>query len=259
MQIITLTTDFGSRDYFAGAMKGAILSRISESVAVNFVDVSHEIEPYNIVQAALILKNVYPEFPAGTIHLVAVNCVYQTDARFLVARRDGHFFFLPDNGLLALIFGEMAENEVVALPSGEPEHFAVKKIFADGISKLAGGADFENLGEPAGELLQRIQIQPVTTKNRIRGTVLHIDNFGNAVVNIFKETFEKVADGRPFSLFFKRHDPITVLSKNYSDVEVGEPLCLFNSAGLLEISIYMGRAAGLLGLKPEDVVEISFE
>lgn len=257
MQIITLTTDFGTTDYYSGAMKGAILNRAPQ---VNLVDISHQIEPYNIVQAALVLKNIYPEFPASTIHLVGVNCEYATAARFLVARRDGHFFLLPDNGLLALIFGEMLENEVVALPApAEPEHFMVKKIFAGAVAKLAAGEPFESLGEAAGELVQRIQIQPVITKDRMRGTVLHIDNFGNAVVNIRRESFEKVADGRGFSLFFKRHDPITVLSKNYSAVEVGEPLCLFNSAGLLEISIYMGRAGELLGLKPEDVVEVYFE
>lgn len=257
MQIITLTTDFGTTDYYVGALKGAILSR---SPRVNLVDISHHIEPYNIVQAALILRNIYPEFPAGTLHLVGVNCEYAPAARFLAARRDGHIFLLPDNGLLALLFGELAENEVVALVApAEAEHFQVKKIFAEAAAKLTAGEPFESLGEAAGALVERIQIQPVITKDRMRGTVLHIDNFGNAVVNIRRTAFEKVAAGRSFSLFFKRHDPITVLSKNYSEVEVGEPLCLFNSAGLLEISIYMGRAGELLGLKPEDVVEVYFE
>jgi len=108
-------------------------------------------------------------------------------------------------------------------------------------------------------LVERIGLRPVTTRSRIRGTVLHIDHFGNVQVNIREETFRRVGQGRPFALFFKRHDPITALSRHYTDVPVGEPLCLFNSAGFLEIAVNMGRAATLFGLKEDDFVEIIFD
>ena len=124
---------------------------------------------------------------------------------------------------------------------------------------MAEGKPFEELGVYAAPLLQRISIQPVITPTRIRGTVIHVDNFENVVVNIRREVFESAVHGRPFSLYFKRNDPITQLSGNYCDVAEGEQLCLFNMAGYLEISVNMGRAATLFGLKVEDVVEVVFE
>jgi hypothetical protein len=205
------------------------------------------------------VQNTWREFPEGTIHLIGVNCVYGQGFRFVAVRREGHYFLAPDNGLLSLLFDNLPEADNRSLGDGNRVHFPVKNVFADAVAHLAAGNPFEALGEPAGQLLQRISIQPVITKSRIRGTVVHIDNFENAVVNVHRELFEKTQEGREFSLFFKRNDPITRIAGNYCDVPVGEQLCLFNSAGYLEIAINMGRAGSLLGLKVEDVVEIVFE
>lgn len=256
MQLVTLTTDFGTQDFYAGALKGALLSRSPE---VRLVDISHDIKPFDIVQGAFVVQNVWREFLPGTIHLIAVNCVYDEGYRFVAARREGHFFLAPDNGLLTLLFQNIAPADLRNLPADPAEHFAVKNIFANGVAHLAAGKPFDELGEFAAPLLERISIQPVITPARIRGTVIHVDNFENVVVNIHREVFEKAQNGRDFSLFFKRNDPITKLSGNYCDVAPGEQLCLFNSAGLLEIAVNMGKAATLLGLKVEDVVEVVFE
>lgn len=255
-QIITLITDFGGRDFYAGALKGALLKRHRN---LHLVDISHEIKPFDIVQGAFVLQNTWREFPDASIHLVGVHCVYGPEARFLAARRNGHYFLAPDNGLLSLLFDSWDENDLRSLGCGSGGHFAVKDVFADAAAHLARGDAFEQLGSLPGPVLQRISIQPVITQSRIRGTVVHLDNFDNVVVNISKKLFDETANGRAFSLFFKRNDPISQLSQNYSDVPVGEPLCLFNSAGYLEIAINMGRAAGLLGLKVEDIVELVFE
>lgn len=256
MPIVTLTTDFGTQDFYAGALKGALLRR---NPALQVVDISHDIAPFDIVQGAFVLRNVWPEFPEGTIHLLGVHCVYNQGFRFVAARHQGHFFLAPDNGLLTLLFDEIDPADLRNLPTNAAQHFAVKNIFADAVAHLSSDAPFETLGEHAAPLLQRISIQPVITPGRIHGTVIHVDNFDNAIVNIRQELFEKAANGRPFSLFFRRNDPITKLSDNYCDVPVGEQLCLFNSAGFLEIAVNMGRAATLLGLKVEDVIEIVLE
>jgi S-adenosylmethionine hydrolase len=256
MQFITITTDFGTQDFYVGALKGALLRRVP---TLHMVDVSHEIPPFDIVRASFVIANVWREFPEGTIHLIGVNCVYQPDFRFVVARHAGHFFVAPDNGLLSLLFTNLEPTDLRNLPADPSQHFAVKNIFAEAVQHLAEGKPFEDLGEHAAPLLERISIQPVITPTRIRGTVIHVDNFENVVVNIRREIFESAANGRPFSLFFKRNDPITQLSGNYCDVAVGEQLCLFNMAGFLEISVNMGRAATLFGLKVEDVVEVVFE
>lgn len=256
MQFVTLTTDFGTQDFYVGALKGALLSRCH---SLQLVDVSHDISPFDIVQGAFVLRNVWPTFPAGSIHLLGVHCVYDAGYRFVAARHHGHYFLAPDNGLLSLLFDSIEPTDLRNLPADPAEHFAVKKIFADATAYLAEGRPFEELGEHAAPLLQRISIQPVITPTRIRGTVIHIDNFDNVIVNIRREVFEKSQNGRSFSLFFKRNDPISQLSDNYCDVLVGEPLCLFNTAGFLEIAVNLGRAATLLGLKVEDVVEVVFE
>jgi S-adenosyl-L-methionine hydrolase (adenosine-forming) len=256
MQFITITTDFGTQDFYVGALKGALLRSLP---SLHLVDVSHDIPPFDIVRASFVIANVWREFPQGTIHLIGVNCVYQPDFRFVVARHEGHFFVAPDNGLLSLLFTNLVPTDLRNLPADPLQHFAVKNIFAEAVQHLTEGKPFEELGEHAAPLLERISIQPVITPTRIRGTVIHVDNFENVVVNIRREIFESAANGRPFSLFFKRNDPITQLSGNYCDVAVGEQLCLFNMAGFLEISVNMGRAATLFGLKVEDVVEVVFE
>lgn len=256
MPLITLTTDFGTQDYYAGALKGALLRVCPDA---RLVDLSHDVKAFDIVQAAFVVQNAYAEFPENSLHLIAVNCAYDPAARFLAVRRDGHYFLAPDNGVLTLLFDLVPEADARVLPAPEGEYFPVKTAFARAVGHLARGNPFDTLGAPAGLLLQRISLQPVITKTRIRGTVIHIDNFENVIVNIRRETFEKFARERPFSLFFKRNDPITRLRRNYSDVSVGETLCFFNSAGFLEIAVNMGRAATLLGLKIEDVVEVVFE
>ena len=256
MQFTTLTTDFGTQDYYVGALKGALLRR---SPALHLVDISHDITPFDIVRGAFVLANVWQEFPEGTIHLIGVNCVYQPDYRFVAARHSGHYFIAPDNGVLSLLFPQLDQTSLRNLPANPSEHFAVKNLFAEAVAYLTEGNPFETMGEHAAPLLERISIQPVITPVQIRGTVIHIDNFENVVVNIRREVFENAANGRSFSLYFKRNDPITQLSGNYCDVAMGEQLCLFNAAGFLEIAVNMGRAATLLGLKVEDVIEVVFD
>lgn len=256
MPIVTLTTDFGLTDYYAGALKGALL-RLHP--ALQLVDISHQIRPFDIVQGALVAGNAWHEFPEGTIHLIGVHCVYDEQPRFVVARHREHFFIAPDNGILTLLFDDLDPARMRHLPVDPKAHFAVKDVFAQTVAHLAEGRPLEDIGEYPGPLLQRIGLRPVITPSRIRGTVIHVDNFENVVLNIRREMFEQTANGRSFSLYFKRNDALNRLSDNYSDVPVGEPLCLFNAAGFLEIAVNLGKAATLLGLKVEDVVELTFE
>jgi S-adenosyl-L-methionine hydrolase (adenosine-forming) len=255
MRIITLTTDFGQQDYYTGALKGALLKACGD---VHLIDITHQIKPFDIVQASLVLQNCWREYPEGTLHLAGVNCVYAAGFRFVAVTRGGHWFMAPDNGMLTLLFEDLQPHEVRLLPEAGG-HFAVKKVFAEAAVHWMQEEPFDTLGQPAGPLLQRLNWKPVVKPDTIRGAVLHVDHFDNVMVNVRRETFESVGKGRSFSLYFKRNDPITQLSANYCDVPQGEPLCLFNSAGYLEIAVNMGKAATLLSLKAEDVIEIVFE
>lgn len=254
MPIVTLTSDFGRGDYYLPLIKGAILTQDDQ---VRLVDITHEIDCYDIVRAAFIFRNAWHSFPKGTIHLISVNDYYQETCRYLVVQHEGHYFIGPDNGIFTLIF-KHEEIKVYALPLPDDAKFSLHQIYASAIGHIVKGEDLGKIGELVDDPVQRITFQPVVQPAGIRGSVIHIDRFQNAILNIDRELFDRIGAGRSFQLFFKRHDPIIRLSTHYHDVPIGEVLCLFNSAGYLEIAINMGRAAELLGLRVEDTVQLEF-
>lgn len=255
MPFITLTSDLGLKDHYAASIKGAILSRTPGAV---LVDISHNVSNYNIVQAAYIFKHCWQNFPPGALHLISVNDLGAASRRFLLLAHKAHFFVAPDNGLLPLIHDE-AGLSCVELPWPEGHPFPIQEVFASVAARLFSGEAPESLGPNAGQIRQRLILQPVINKSQIRGSVIYIDHYDNVIVNVSRDLFETVGKDRPFALFFKRHDPITELSSAYADRPIGEPLCLFNSAGMLEIAIHMGKAASLLGLKIDDTIQIDFK
>ena len=254
MTLVTLTSDLGEQDYYAGALKGAILQQCPTA---QLVDITHAIPSHDIVRGAFILKNAFPHFPKGSIHLVNVHNFYAPKRRFLVLQHEGHYFLGPDNGIFSLVLDRQPEQARV-LPDEENGLLSYQQIFAQSIAHLVAGVPLEELGEPLNGISERIHLRPVVSASQIRGTVVHVDKFENVIVNITRELFDQVRKGRNFALYFKRHEPITELSVTYCDVPMGESLCLFNSAGYLEIAIHMGKAAGLLGLGVDDAVRIDF-
>jgi hypothetical protein len=255
MAIVTLTTDFGLQDYYAALVKGALLCAKAD---LQIVDVSHNINNYDIVQAAFILRNTWKSFPEGTIHLIGVNDLASVEQRFLGLEHTGHYFLAPDNGLFALLFDQL-ETPVYSLPVPEASVFPIKDVFAQTVWHLTKGQGFAEFAAPITDMVQRITFQPVISPNRIRGAVIYIDQYQNVISNISRELFERVGKGREFELYFKRHDPVQKLCRNYYDVPVGETLCLINSADYLELSINMGKASSMLGLKLEDTIQIDFK
>lgn len=252
MQVVTLTTDFGLHDNYVALVKGALLR---QSPNLQIIDISHNVKPYDIVQGAFVLKNTYPSFPAGTIHVITVN--NSADGMSLICLRyNDQIFIGPDNGIFSLIFPEMPD--AFRLDSDKESPFPIQQTLANTVQHLAAGQPLHEVGFPAGETVQRIALQPVLSHSQIRGSVIYIDQYENVVINIPKELFEKVRNGRKFALFFKRNDPITLLSRHYTDLPVGETLCLFNAAGFLEIAVSMGKASTLLGLKLDDMVQVDF-
>ena len=255
MPIVTLTTDFGWKDHYAATIKGAMLSR---SPDLTLVDITHNIKTYDIVQAALLLRSTFRNFPPGSIHVVSVNDLAERNPRFVCLEAEDHYFVGPDNGLFSLVF-EQPPAHISELLFDNPSTFPLKDIYSRAVQQLAEGGSVRELGPPLDRLVERISLQPVISPTLIRGSVIYIDNYENVMINISRELFERLRQERPFALYFKRHDPLRQLSRTYADVPVGEPLCLFNSGDLLEIAINMGRAASLLGLDIDDTVQIEFE
>ena len=250
MQIITLTTDLGLKDHYVGAVKGNLAKALPEA---RMIDISNHIQPFNIIEAAFVLKNAYREFPEGTIHLVSVDKSDRHRNRAVLAAYDDHYFIGPDSGLLSLVF-ERHPDRLIELEVQGPSTFPLKELLLPAAIRLAQGSDPESLGKPMNNLEVKHLIQPTVMGNKITGSVLYVDHYGNAVTNI---TMGLLEDKEFSSLEVQFHrESIERISSDYFQVPSGEKLCLFNSSGYLEIAINQGNANLLLGLNPNDSVQL---
>ena len=253
MAIITITSDLGLKDHYISSIKGAILSRLPQ---VTIVDISHQIPTYNIQDAAYILKNAYPNFPKGSIHLISVKSEYSIQSPHVIVFSDGHYFISSDNGIFSLLL-ETVIDKIIELPANNST-FPTKEIFALVASQLASGAPLETLGKTKDNLLERMPFRAATMGDMIRGTVEYIDSYGNVMCNINENLFKQVGKGREFKIEFARYE-IGKISKTYNDVPEGEILALFNSANQLEIAMNSDKANSMLNLKLNDSVTIRFQ
>lgn len=255
MQIVSLTTDYGSKDFYIAELKASLLNAKND---FNIIDVSHEIDRFDIVQAAFYLSNIINSFRQGTIHIVAVNCIYKRKSEYICFEKNGHFFIGPNNGIFSLVFDDMDEKTVHLIAPPDSEKLNINHIFSHAAGCIAHGLPLSEIGPPVPGFNAKLVIQPVVTSNQIRATIIHIDHFENVVVNIRKELFEKVRNNRRFELYYKPNEPITFLSRDYGDVAIGDPLAFFNSAGYLEIAINMDKASSMLNLAKNEMIQINF-
>jgi len=258
MAIITLTTDLGDKDIYQAALKGSILKLLP---TVNIVDITNSVPAYNVQQAAFILKNSFHYFPDGTVHLIGIDTVYSHDTKYLALKYKNHYFVGSDNGIFSLMFSQEPEEivEINIMQDLKFLHFPLADIFVKAACHLAQGKKLSDIGLPTSGVEQKMNLQPVIEKSLIKGSVIYIDSFQNVITNITKEFFNKVQQGRQFTLYFKRNETINHLSWHYSEVPEGEKLCLFGISDHLEIAINKGNASGLLGLNLGDSVIIDFD
>jgi S-adenosylmethionine hydrolase len=257
MAIITLTTDLGDKDFYQSALKGSILSLLPD---VNLIDITHNISPFNIQQAAFVLKNAFPYFPKGTVHLIGIDSVYNENTRYLAIKYKDHYFVGSDNGIFSLLFEDPSE-EIVELNIIQDLrflHFPLTDILAKAACHLAKGGKPGGIGLPVNSIEERVTLQPVIEPDMIRGSVIYIDTFQNAITNITRDLFTRVQQNREFILYFRKNESISQLSWHYNEVPEGEKLCLFGISNYLEIAINKGNASGLLGLHLGDIVRIEF-
>lgn len=258
MRIITLTTDLGNVDFYQAALKGSLISHFPD---VRIVDISHNVPPFDIQNAAFVLRNAFPYFPAGTVHLIGIDSVFNKNNRYLAVKYRGHYFVGTDNGIFSLMFDEDTPDEAVELNLMQDLkylHFPLTDIFSKAATHLARGGSLSDIGEPVQHIVERTLIQPVVEQNILRGSVVYVDAFGNVITNISKELFNKEQKGRDFTVHFRRNETINKLSWHYNDVPEGEKLCLFGISDYLEIAINKGNASQLLGLKPSEIVRVEF-
>jgi S-adenosylmethionine hydrolase len=256
MAIITLTTDFGLKDHYVSAIKGAILSRLPE---VTIVDISHQIEKYNLQDAAFVIRESYPNFPAQTVHIIGINTELSASGGYVVIEHNGHFFIGADNGIFSLLFDELPQTiREIEIGKEQKLSFPTRDVFAKAACFLAEGNGIENIGKPKENLVQRIPFRATSMGDNIRGSFVYIDSYGNVTSNIDRKLFDQIGKGRPFVIELARNS-IRRISKEYSDVPEGEVLALFNSSDLLEIAMRLGKAGGMLNLKLNDSITIRFQ
>jgi len=258
MAIITLTTDLGDKDIYQAALKGSILKLLP---SVNIVDITHSVAAFNVQQAAFILKNSFYYFPDDTVHLIGIDTVYIKETKYLAVQYKNHYFVGADNGIFSLMFDAEPDEivEINIMQDLKFLHFPLADIFVKTACHLANGGKLKDIGLPVSSIENKMNLQPVIEKNVIKGAVIYIDAFQNVITNITKEFFNRVQEGRNFTLSFKRNETINHLSWYYNEVPEGEKLCLFGISDHLEIAINKGNAAGLLGLSLGDTVIIDFE
>ena len=275
MAIITLTTDFGYKDHFVAAIKGNILKEVPEA---NIVDISHAISPLDTRECAYILKNSYPYFPKGTIHIVGMDSEESIENEHIVVEVDGHYFIGANNGILSLITKELSPEHVaqINIPNVQKNSFPVLEVFVKVACHLARGGKLGVVSKPFNGLKEIKELEPriANEGKTIIGNVIYIDNYGNVITNITKALFEAYRNGRPFELIARRQK-IKSIHKSYSSfINYDLPenqrngpsdlLAIFNSSGYIEIAIYksdlksVGGASTLLGLGTDDMITINF-
>jgi S-adenosylmethionine hydrolase len=245
----------GNDSYSLAALKGILFSKAPGMGQV--IDISHDIRPFDIVEAAFVFSNAYGFFPKGTIHILAVNPFYGKNYQLLCLEHQGQYTIAPNHGILPLIFDQEINGSLVSLGDFH-DTMGYYTLLGETVNRLIGGSSPEQIGETDPDLFLKINLKPVVSKNIIRGTIIHIDRFGNLVSNIKENAFERIRNDRDFAIYFRHKDPLTRIHKHYHEVPVGDELCLFSMSGNLEIAINMGNASEVLGLYLDDTIQIDF-
>ncbi|MDP5026796.1 MAG: SAM-dependent chlorinase/fluorinase [Flavobacterium sp.] len=275
MSIITLITDFGYKDYFVGALKGKILSEQKEAV---IVDISHEIDLFNTLEASYCIEAAYSNFPKGTIHIIGVDSERVGDTQHIAMQWDDHYFICADNGILNTLIQKKIPQKIVAITIHDRLNTDVSDmdVFAAVACHIARGGLLNVIGKeiPSLKSVSVLTSSVSDDLSEIKGQIVYIDSFGNCVTNISQKQFNDTIRGRKFEIEIK-NKKLSRLHKSYSDFPVsdtkqlkdleGDFLALFNENGYLEIAIYksnpktVGSASTLLGLHFRDSISVKFK
>ena len=256
MQIITLTTDYGGRDYYVGALKGVILSLAPK---VTLVDVTHEVEPHNILHAAFVLRSIWPWFPAGTIHLVIVDPGVGTERRVLLGRYDGSYVVAPDNGVLSFLHRELRTEamHVVEDPRFTLPHvastFEGRDVMAPVAAHLALGVKPRDFGRAT----DRVEVFPLPRRPEVsaqglRGRVLYVDRFGTLVTNISRRSLLALGTHEREFEVLVNETSIGPIRATFGEVPLQAPVAFIGSTEHLEVAVNCGSARQRFG-PPEQI------
>ena len=272
MSIITLTTDFGIKDFNVSIFKGLLNIELDSP---KIIDISHEISPFNIIEGAYVIKNAYRNFPRGSIHIVDIDSEKTPEQTHLVVEMDQHFFICADNGITSLISNNIKPSKIIEININNNMSISSIETFVKVASHIYRGGHLNLIGSEIFNIKELIDLKTVVkSKNELLCNVVYIDNYGNVITNITKSFFEKFSMSRSFTIN-ARNIKFNKIHNSYSDAinfdkekkyreEDGKKIALFNSSGFLELSIYKsnpktsGGANTLFGLNYGDTISIVF-
>lgn len=276
MSVITLITDFGTKDHYVGSVKGALYSELND---LRIVDISHSISPFNIIEAAYIIENSYKNFPIGSIHIIGVDSEKTPEQNHLVIKLDGHYFICADNGILSLLTAKIKPEKIININVHNelPTTFSVLDVFVKIAAHIYRGGSIDLVGSKIEKLKELYNINPILNEktNEIIGNVIYVDNYENVVTNITKKIFQDFGKSRKFEINARNYK-FKQIVKSYSEAirfdinkesrkEIGKKIALFNKSNYLELSIYKsnplssGGASSLFGLNYRDIIIIKFD
>ena len=275
MRVISLITDFGTKDHYVGSVKGALYSELND---LRIVDISHSISPFNIIEAAYIIENSYKNFPIGSIHTIGVDSEKTPEQNHLVIKLDGHYFICADNGILSLLTAKIKPEKIININVHNelPTTFSVLDVFVKIAAHIYRGGSIDLVGSKIEKLKELYNINPILNEktNEIIGNVIYVDNYENVVTNITKKIFQDFGKSRKFEINARNYK-FKQIVKSYSEAirfdinkesrkEIGKKIALFNKSDYLELSIYKsnplssGGASSLFGLNYRDQISIHF-
>ena len=261
--IVTLTTDWGYRDYFAGMAKGWLYSSIPN---VRVVDITHGIEPFQFSKAIFVARQACMGFPAGTIHIIDVTSSRFDDNPYIVVEHNGQYYICMDNGLPRALFGDDAGSAVVINVGQYKEKsfhtFAAFDIYCRVAAMIAGGATLEDIGTPLEAFAPYTPNLPVYAGNMLKTYVSYVDEYGNATLNITYEEFKQIKGQRRFEMWV-RENRLTEVVRGYSDaVDAGNGkkalLLTVSSSGYLQVAMRQYSAEQAFGLRLQESVNVIF-
>lgn len=243
MPILTLTTDFGTKSFDVAALKGKLMCATSD---LTIIDISHDIAIFDKMNAAYALKNASLNFPPKTIHFTNIN-LKEGQNRMLIVSRDSQFYICPDNGFICMMFPQ--EDFKAYVLNGLEKDFSYNEVNNKLCEIISSDElDLTRLGTLTNSYMKATLMRAAIMPDIIRASVIHVDIYGNAIVNVSKGEFYRFIENGPFTITARGYRAHKI-SKHYSEVEQGEIVCLFNDADLLEVAISNHKATQLLGLE----------
>ena len=280
MQIITLTTDAGLKDYYVASIKASLYRQLE---SINLIDISHDIRPFDTSEAAFQLRSCYKDFPDGTVHIIGVDsepkiigATFETNhSNFSpnypsILIFENQYFIATDNGFFGAFLGDKKPtaffNYLDVNNHLEMLKFTTKNCLVPLAIRIINGENIAQFCQAEENFKKSLLQNPTIESLSIQGHVIHIDSYGNLISNITIEDFNRFGENLPFSIYYHNKTyHLDKISPTYNSVVLGEKVAIFNNAGLLEIAINQGANRGnggadrLFGVRKGDIIKFVFE